>query len=95
MTDDGSQPPVEQLATAVHRGPATSSWCGPLLLTLQGEVAMLSVFSACCLMSRFLGWVSGNKHSTWEILKSVEVLICNPNDPYISVHSERGSVTQQ
>ena len=32
MTDDGSQPPIEQLATAVHRGSATRSWCGPLLL---------------------------------------------------------------
>ena len=54
MTDDGSQPPIEQLATAVHRGPATRSWCGPLLLVLLGGVVML-VFSACCLMSRFLG----------------------------------------
>ena len=55
MTDDGSQPPIEQLATAVHRGPATCSWCGPLLLVLLGGVVMLSlVFSACCLMSRFL-----------------------------------------
>ena len=25
MTDDGSQPPMEQLATAVHRGSATRS----------------------------------------------------------------------
>ena len=32
MTDDGSQPPIEQLATAVHRGSATRSWCGPLLV---------------------------------------------------------------
>ena len=28
MTDDGSQPPIVQLATALHRGPATRSWCG-------------------------------------------------------------------
>ena len=55
MTDDGSQPPIEQLATAVHRGPATRSWCGPLLLVLLGGVVTLLVFSACCLMSRFLG----------------------------------------
>ena len=41
MTDDGSQPPIEQLATAVHRGPATRSWCGPLLLVLLGGVVML------------------------------------------------------
>ena len=46
MTDDGSQPPIEQLATAVHRGPATCSWCGPLLLVLLGGVVMLLVFSA-------------------------------------------------
>ena len=44
MTHDGSQPPIEQLATAVHRGPATRSWCGPLLLVLLGGVVMLSVF---------------------------------------------------
>ena len=52
MTDDGSQPPIEQLATAVHLGPATRSWCGPLLLVLLGGVIM---FYACCLMARFLG----------------------------------------
>ena len=38
MTDDGSKPPIEQLATAVHRGPATRSWCGPLMLVLLGKV---------------------------------------------------------
>ena len=54
MTDDGLQLPTEQLATAVHRGSATRSWCGPLLPVLLGEVVML-VFSACCLVSRFLG----------------------------------------
>ena len=54
MTDDGSQPPIEQLAKAVHRGPATRSWCGPLLLVLLGGVVMLLVFSARCLVSRFL-----------------------------------------
>ena len=62
-----SQLPIEQLATAVHRGSATRSWCGPLLLVLLGGVVML-VFSACCLMSRFLRWVSGKKHKTSEIL---------------------------
>ena len=30
--DDESQPPIEQLAIAVHRGSATRAWCGPLLL---------------------------------------------------------------
>ena len=48
ITDDGSQPPTEQLATAVHRGPATRSWCGLLLLVLLGGVVML-MFSACML----------------------------------------------
>ena len=55
ITDDGSQPPIEQLATAVHRGSAARSWCGPLLLVLPGGVVMLLVFSACSLMSIFLG----------------------------------------
>ena len=57
MTDDGSQAPIEQLATAIHRGSATRSWCGPVLLVcaaIIGVVVMLLVFSACCLMSRFL-----------------------------------------
>ena len=55
MTDDGSQPLIEQLATAVHRGSATRSWSDPLLLVLLGGVVVLLVFSACCLNSRFLG----------------------------------------
>ena len=54
MTDDGLQPPIDELAAAVHREPATRPWCGPLLLVLLGGVVML-VFFACCLMSRFLG----------------------------------------
>ena len=58
MTDDGSQPLLQQLATAVHGGPATHSWCGPLLLVLLGGV-IISVFSACCLMSRFRGELRG------------------------------------
>ena len=68
MTDDGSQPLIEQLATAVHRGSATRSWRGPLLLgmLLIGGVVML--FSVYCLMSRFLGKVSRKKHKTSEIL---------------------------
>ena len=40
MTDGGSQPPIEQLAIAVHRGSATPLWCGPLLLVLLGGVVM-------------------------------------------------------
>ena len=65
MTDDGSQPPIEQLATAVHRGPATRSWCGPLLLVLLliGGVVMLLVFSICCLMS--ITGVHSNQDHIW------------------------------
>ena len=40
MTDGGSQPPIEQLAIAVHRGSATPMWCGPLLLVLLGGDVM-------------------------------------------------------
>ena len=41
--------------------------------------------------------VSFGEHKTLEIviLNTVEVLIFIPNGPYISAHSERGSVTQQ
>ena len=45
MTDDGSQSPTEQLATAVHRGSATRSWCGPLLLVCACNVDVLYVLS--------------------------------------------------
>ena len=92
MTDDGSQPPIQQLATAVHRGPATRSWCSPLLLGLLGEVVML-VLSACCLVSRFSRVSFGEETQNIGNNNTVEVLILNPNDPYISVHSERESVT--
>ena len=60
---------------------------------LLSGVVML-VFSACCLMSRFMGLVSrkilniGNNNT-------VEVLIFNPNDPCISVHSMDVFHTQQ
>ena len=56
MTDDGSQPPIEQPPTAVHRGSATRSWCGPLLLVLIGAVVMLLVSSACCVMHSVYFW---------------------------------------
>ena len=49
MTDDGSQPPTEQLATAVYRGSATPLWRGPLLLVLLGGVVM------CCVIRLSLG----------------------------------------
>ena len=48
---------------------------------------MLLAFSACCLMSSFLGRVSGKKHKTSEILIQMRyVLIFNPNYSYIFVH---------
>ena len=59
MTDDGSQPPIEQQATAVHRGSATRSWCGPLLLVLLGGVVMLLVFSAIVSCLDFWGELRG------------------------------------
>ena len=71
VTDDGPQPPIKQLAfIAVHLGPATRAWSGPLLLVLLliiGGVVTLFVFCACCRMSRFLGCASAKKHKTSEI----------------------------
>ena len=67
MTDDGSQLSIKQLATAVHRGPATRGWCGPLPLVLLVGVVTLFVFSVLSFMSRFLGCAAGKKHKTSEI----------------------------
>ena len=50
VTDDGSQPPIEQLATAVHRGSATRSWCGPLLLVCAARRGC-NVFGVLCMLS--------------------------------------------
>ena len=50
MTDDGSQPPMEQLATAVHRGSATRSWCGPLLLVCAARQGC-NVVGVLCMLS--------------------------------------------
>ena len=50
MTDDGSQPPIEQLATAVHRGSATRSWCGPLLLVCAARRGC-NVVGVLCMLS--------------------------------------------
>ena len=67
MTRDGPRPPIKQLATAVHHGPATRSWCGVLLLALVGGVVTLFGVIACCLGPRFMGCASGKKHRTSEI----------------------------
>ena len=37
----------------------------------------------------------GEKTQSIRNMNTVEVLIFNPNDPYISVHNKRGSHTQQ
>ena len=50
MTDDGSQPPIEQLAIAVHRGSATRSWCGPLLLVCAARRGC-NVVGVLCMLS--------------------------------------------
>ena len=54
------------IAKAEHHGPRTRAWCGPPLLVLLGGVVMLFVFSACCRMSRFLGFGSAKKNKTSE-----------------------------
>ena len=91
MTDDGSQPPIAQLATAVHRGHATRSWCHPLLLVLLGGV----VVGVLCMSSDVYssGVSFGSETHSIGNTNTVEVLVFNPNDPCISVQSERGSVT--
>ena len=97
MTDDGSQPPIEQLATAVHRGSVTRSWCGPLLLVCAAGRGCSVVGVLCMSSDVSIYAVSFQEKHTQNIrnINTVEVLIFNPNDVYISVHSKRGSVTQQ
>ena len=58
MTDDGSQPPIEQLATAVHRGSATRSWCGPLLLFCAARRGCNVVGFICMLSDVYISAVS-------------------------------------
>ena len=56
MTDDGSQPPTEQLAPA-------RAWCFWPLLVLLGGVVTLFVFSALSLLSTVHVWcVLGARH---------------------------------
>ena len=67
MINDGPQPPIKQLATAVHRRPATSAWCGPLLLVLLSGVHVACVL--CMLPGVYICGVCAlaNKHQTPEI----------------------------
>ena len=55
------------------------------------------VFSACCLMSINMKYISamslGEKTQIISNIMTVEVQIFNPNGLHISVHSKRGSVT--
>ena len=94
MTDDGSQPSIEQLATAVRRGSAKRSWCGPLLLVCAARRGCNVVGVLCMLSDVEISAVSFGEGTQNIInINTVEVLIFNPNDPFISVDSKRGSVT--
>ena len=69
MTDDESQPPTEQLATAVHRGPATRSWCGRLFLVCAARRGCNAVGVLCMLSGVYISGVSfGEEHATSQIL---------------------------
>ena len=92
--DGGWQPPIEQLATAVHRGSATRSWSGPLLLVCAARRGCNVVGVLCMLSDVEISAVSFGEGTQNIInINTVEVLIFNPNDPYTSVHSKRGCVT--
>ena len=92
MTDDGSQPPIEQLATAVHRGPATRSWWPAAACAARRGCNVLGVLYM--LSDVYISGVSfGEETQNIGNIHTVEVLIFNRNDLYISGHSERGSVT--
>ena len=71
MTDGGWQPPIEQLATAVHRGSATRSWSGPLLLVCAARRGC-NVVGVLCMLSDV--WISG-MHFGEETQKISEILI--------------------
>ena len=66
MTDDGPQPPIKQVAIAVHLGPATRAWFGSLLVVLLVVVGAVTLFVLCvwCLMSCFLGYATAKKLKT-------------------------------
>ena len=59
-------------------------------MLLDGVI--LLVFSTCCLMSMFYRVSSGEETPNIGNINTVEVLIFNPNGPYLSVHSGRGCV---
>ena len=92
MTDDGSEPPIEQLATAVHRGPATRSWWPAAACAARRGCNVLGVLYM--LSDVYISGVSfGEETQNIGNIHTVEVLIFNRNDLYISGHSERGFVT--
>ena len=93
MTDNGPQPPTKELATAVHHGPATRAWCG-LLVLLDGVVALFCVLRMLSDV-KISGVCFGQETENVVNIRTVEVLIFNPNGPYISVQSVRGSVTHR
>ena len=57
MTDDGSQPPIEQLATAVH-GSTPLSWCSPMLLVCAARRGCIVVGVLCILSDVWISAVS-------------------------------------
>ena len=60
------------------------------VLQVVGGIVPLFVLFACCLTPRLLDLTSTKKHKTSEIYGAVDILIFNPNGPYISVQSVRG-----
>ena len=91
MTDDGSQRPIEQLATEVHRGSATRSWCGPLLLACAATNRRgCNVVGVLCMLSDvYISAVSsGEEARNIRNINKAWVLIFNPNDLYICVLSQ-------
>ena len=93
MTDDGSEPPIEQLATAVHRGPATRSWWPAAACAARRGCNVLGVLYM--LSDVYISGVSFGEETQNIGNMNTIALIFNPNDPCISVQSELGSVTQQ
>ena len=76
MADDGSQPPIEQLATAVHPGSATRSWCGPLLLVCAARRGCNVLGVLCMLSDVYISAVSfGEQTQNIRNIYAVEVLI--------------------
>ena len=92
MADDGSQPLKEQLTTAVHRGLATRSWYGSLLLVCAARRGCNVVGVLCMLFDIQISAVSLAEET--QIIRNIDTVevVIDPNDVYISVYSKSGSV---